>query len=183
LQLCSGSEWAEALKRWIIPGAIGSEDLGDDVLEIGPGPGRATEILKEMTAHLTSLEIDPALAKSLAARMAGTNVAVVEGDATAMMFQPGRFSAAVSLTMLHHVPDQALQDRLFAEVARVLRPGGLFLGADSLDSDEFRRLHVDDICMPVDPARLSDRLVRAGFVAVTVEPNSYVVNFRARAAF
>jgi hypothetical protein len=37
--------------------------------------------------------------------------------------------------------------------------------------------------MPVDPARLSDRLVRAGFVAVTVEPNSYVVNFRARAAF
>jgi SAM-dependent methyltransferase len=164
----------------IIPGAVGSLDLGDDVLEIGPGPGRATEVLKDMTTRLTSLEIDAALAAALRARMRGTNVSVVEGDATAMAFPDASFSAAVCFTMLHHVPSGALQDRLFAEVARVLRPGGLFVGADSLDSEDFRTLHVDDVCVPVDPDGLADRLTGAGFAEVSVEPNPYVVNFVAR---
>jgi ubiquinone/menaquinone biosynthesis C-methylase UbiE len=114
--------------------------------------------------------------------MGGTNVDVVVGDATAMTFPDARFSAAVCFTMLHHVPSDALQDRLFAEVARVLRPGGVFVGADSLDSEEFRSLHVDDVCVPVDPGRLADRLAGAGFAEVNVEPNPYVVNFMARVA-
>ena len=48
---------------------------------------------------------------------------VVNADATSMPFETDRFSGAIGLTMLHHVPSAALQDRLFAEVARVLRPG------------------------------------------------------------
>ena len=48
-----------------------------------------------------------------------------------MPFADATFSAVVCLTMLHHLPDPELQDRLFAEVHRVLGPGGVFCGSDN----------------------------------------------------
>ena len=53
LALCSSAEWADALGRWIIPWALDGVDLGDDVLEIGPGPGLATDLLRTRTQRLT----------------------------------------------------------------------------------------------------------------------------------
>jgi ubiquinone/menaquinone biosynthesis C-methylase UbiE len=100
-----------------------ARDLGDDVLEVGPGYGATTDVLRERVAKLTAVEIDPALAAVLADRLAGANVTVVEGDATALDFDDGRFTGATCFAMLHHVPTSELQDQLFAEVARVLRPG------------------------------------------------------------
>jgi ubiquinone/menaquinone biosynthesis C-methylase UbiE len=179
LQYCSSDEWAEAVRRWIIPGALEGVELGDDVLEVGPGPGRTTDILRHMTARLTAVEIDPDLAEALRLRLAGTNVEVVQADATALPFPDGRFTSALSFTMLHHVPSRDEQDRLLAELARVLQPGGVLAGVDSKDSPEFRGMHVDDICVPLDPERLPERLKRAGFSDVNVDVNPYVVQFRA----
>ncbi len=179
LVFCNSDEWAEAVKKWIIPGAVNGITLGDNVLEVGPGPGRTTDILKDMAPKLTALEIDPMLAGTLKARMEGTNVTVVEGDGTAMPFPDNHFSAALSFTMLHHVPSIAMQDKLFAEVCRVVQPGGVLAGVDSLDSDDFRKLHIDDICVPLDPTTLHDRLKAAGFSEVSVDPNPYVLQFRA----
>ncbi len=181
LKLCSSDEWAESCKKYIIPGALVNITLGDDVLEVGPGPGRTTDILREMAPKVTAVEIDKDLASKLSARMAGTNVEVVNADATSMPFPDGRFSAALSFTMLHHVPSPEEQDELFAEVARVLRPGCVFAGVDSLDTPEFRALHVDDICVPLAPDALAGRLERAGFSRVKVDPNPYVIQFWATA--
>jgi ubiquinone/menaquinone biosynthesis C-methylase UbiE len=181
LEFCSSDEWAEACKKWIIPGALANVQLGDDVLEIGPGPGRTTDIIRVMVPQLTAIEIDEDLATALSTRLADTNVKVVHGDATSMPFPDGRFSAALSFTMLHHVPSPEEQDRLFAEAARVLRPGSIFAGVDSLDTPEFRALHVDDICVPLAPNTLAQRLRSAGFRDVKVEPNPYVLQFWATA--
>ena len=180
LEYCSSDQWAESIKKWIIPGALEGVTLGDDVLEIGPGPGRTTEVLREMTAKLTAVEIDHDLADALKLRMAGTNVEVIEADATELPFPDGRFTAALSFTMLHHVPSPEQQDRLFAQVARVLRPGGTFAGVDSKDSTEFRGMHIDDICVPLVPDELEARLTRAGFSEVRVDVNPYVIQFRAK---
>jgi SAM-dependent methyltransferase len=179
LKLCASDEWADAVRKWFIPGATDGVTLGENVLEIGPGPGRTTDILKDMVASLTAIEIDTMLADKLKARMAGTNVTVVEGDGTAMPFKDAQFDSALSFTMLHHVPSAELQDRLFAEARRVVKPGGVFAGVDSHDGDDFRALHVDDICVPLDPATLAARLKAAGFSEVVVEPNDYVIQFRA----
>jgi SAM-dependent methyltransferase len=179
LQLCGGDEWAEAVKQYILPWALADLDLGDDVLEVGPGPGRTTDLLKDMTPQLTAVEVDADLAAALVARMAGSNVEVVHADATAMPFADRRFSAALSFTMLHHVPTSELQDRLFAEVARVLRPGAVLAGVDSLDSEEFRGLHEGDICVPIPPDGLEARLLRAGFARAEVEVNEFAMRFRA----
>jgi ubiquinone/menaquinone biosynthesis C-methylase UbiE len=179
LELCSSEAWADAVRRYIIPGALAGAELGDNVLEVGPGPGRTTDVLREMLPRLTALEIDDGLARQLAARLAGGNVDVVRGDATALPFSDRRFSAVVSFTMLHHVPTIALQDRLFAEVARVLRRGGTFHGVDSKDSEDFRALHIDDICVPLEPATLAARLLATGFGAVRLDDNPYVTQFHA----
>jgi SAM-dependent methyltransferase len=180
LTYCSSDEWAAGLKQWILPGALEGVVLGDDVLEIGPGPGRTTDLLRDMTPRLTAVEVDGALARALAARLDGTNVEVVQADATDMPFPDGRFSAALSFIMLHHVPTVEEQDRLLAEVARVLRPGAVFAGVDSLDSPEFREMHIDDICNPIAPAGLEARLLTAGFAEASVNVNPYVMEFQAR---
>jgi SAM-dependent methyltransferase len=167
-QFCASDEWRAVLRDEILPAVIGTSDLGADLLEVGPGYGATTDYLRERVAQVTAVEIHPELAARLAERYSGTNVEIVEGDATALAFEAGRFSAATSFFMLHHVPTPELQDRVFAEVARVLRPGGIFIAADSMASDGLREFHHDDVYQPVDPAGLTARLGRAGFVDADV---------------
>jgi SAM-dependent methyltransferase len=128
-----------------------------------------TDVLRRTVTRLTAVEVDADLAAALAQRLVGSNVDVVHADGTALPFDNGRFSGATSFTMLHHVPSSAQQDRLLAELARVLRPGGLLIGVDSIDGPEWRELHTGDTCVPVDPAGLADRLRQAGFVEVEVQ--------------
>ncbi len=169
MKLCSSPWWAEHVETKLLPWVVGDLRLGDHLLEVGPGPGLTTDVLRHKVPRMTALELNPELAASLTERMAGTTVEVVRGDGTRQPFDDGYFSAAASFTMLHHVPTVELQDKLLAETARVLRPGAVFVGSDSLDSDGFRQLHIDDICVPVDPETFPARLSRAGFTDVTIE--------------
>jgi len=169
LVFCSSPEWAKVVEEQMIPWVVGQADLGDDVLEVGSGPGLTTDVLRKRVPRLTAVELDDDLAEKLSARLAGTNVEVVQADATAMPFETGRFSAAASFTMLHHVPTTALQDRMLAELCRVLRPGGILLGSDGMDTPERRAAHEDDVFVPIDPASFEQRLTAAGFATVVVE--------------
>ncbi len=93
----------------------------------------------------------------------------------------GRFSAVVCFTMLHHVPSPQLQDRLLSEVSRVLRPGGVFAGTDSLGTGlAFRLLHIRDTLVPVRPDVLPARLEGAGLVEPLVERGGGSFRFSAR---
>jgi ubiquinone/menaquinone biosynthesis C-methylase UbiE len=180
LRLCSSAEWGKHLEETLLPWVLEDAQLGDNLIEVGPGPGLTTDILRRKAERLTAVEADPSLAEALAARLAGTNVKVVHADATDLPFDDGEFSAAASFTMLHHVPSPELQDRLLAELARVLRPGGVLVGVDSLDSPAWRKLHAGDVCVPVDPLGFPDRLRRAGFADVTVTVWSIGARFSAR---
>ncbi len=177
---CRSAKWARQLEETVLPWVIREYDLGADLLEIGPGPGLATDLLRKRCQRLTCIEIDPKLAASLNERMAGTNVTVIEGDGTAMPFPGASFSGAISMTMLHHVPDAGLQDRLFAQTFRVLRPGGLFVGSDSTVNLRFRLYHVFDTMVLVDPGTLARRLEAAGFTDVAVREGKGAFRFRAK---
>src|SRR5207244_11807311 len=102
LEYCSSDEWADAVKRYIIPAALEGVELGDEVLEVGPGPGRTTEVLQTMTRRMTAAEIDHDLAHALGTRLRDGSARVVNADGTALPFASGRFSAALSFPMLHH---------------------------------------------------------------------------------
>jgi ubiquinone/menaquinone biosynthesis C-methylase UbiE len=161
---------------WVLAGL----ELGPEVLEVGPGPGLTTDILRRNAEHVTAVEIDPALAESLRLRLQDSNVAVLEGDASSLPFDDARFSGAASFTMLHHVPSRELQDRILHEVFRVLRPGGYFAGSDSLPSPSMRLIHIGDTMVLVDPKTFGPRLEAAGFRDVSVEPAGQAFRFRAR---
>jgi SAM-dependent methyltransferase len=177
--VCRSDRWRSTVAQRL-PWAIGDADLGPNVLEIGPGPGLTTDLLRTSVPRLTALEIDPALASSLNSRLKGTNVQVIEGDATGMPFGESEFSGAVSFTMLHHVPSQELQNKVFAEVLRVLKPGGLFVGSDSLQNWLMRIIHIGDTLVPVNPDTFGVRLERGGFEVLEVQKNSQAFRFRAR---
>jgi SAM-dependent methyltransferase len=159
---------------------LSGSDLGPDVLELGPGPGITTDLLRLNALRLTAIEVDPALAGALQMRLHGSNVEVVTGDGTAMPFSDGQFSGGASFTMLHHVPSAELQDRLLREVCRVIRPGGMFVGSDSLQSLLMRLLHIGDTLVPVDPDRFGTRLESAGFQVLEIEKKANVFRFHAR---
>jgi ubiquinone/menaquinone biosynthesis C-methylase UbiE len=179
LELCSSAEWAETVSRFIIPWVLEDLDLGDNVLEVGPGPGRTTEVLVKMVPRLTAIDLDEELVRALQDRLAGPTLEVVHGDATELPQASRTFASVLSFTMLHHLPSADAQDRVFAEAARVLCPGGVFAGTDSLDCPEFRDLHIDDVCVPIDPATLAERLARAGLTRVEVVTNEFATRFRA----
>jgi SAM-dependent methyltransferase len=176
-------EWRRTLEELAFPFAFGPlrpDALGDDVLEIGPGPGLTTDLLRVRVPTLTSLELDAELAEALRTRLAGCGVDVVDGDATAMPFGDGRFSSVVTFSMFHHVPTVAEQDAVLAEARRVLRPGGVFVANDAVHRDELADFHVDDTYNPIDPSTLRERLSAAGFSDVEVDANAYAWACRAR---
>ncbi|CAN5785381.1 class I SAM-dependent methyltransferase [soil metagenome] len=166
---CASARWAEILQEEILPWALGDRDLGDDLLEVGAGPGMSTDVLRQLVPRLTAVELDDRLAAALAARLAGTNVEVVHADATALPLESGRFSAVTCFTMLHHVPSAESQDQLLGELRRVLRPGGLLVGSDSVATPELREFHEGDTYVPIDPDTMAARLRQVGFMDVEVQ--------------
>jgi len=175
---CKSGMWARQLHQYM-PRMVEGIELGDSVLEIGSGPGVSTDWLRTRVPHLTTIEIDHALAQSLSRRLEGENVTVVEGDATAMTFPDASFSSAFSFTMLHHVPSPELQDKLLAETCRVLRPGGTFAGSDSTPSFQWNLFHIFDTRVPADPETFPQRLEAAGFQDVNVHRFPGGFSFRA----
>ena len=169
LEFCASPEWADIVENEILPWAVGDLDLGDDVLEVGSGPGLTTDVLRWRVPRLTAVEIDPDLALSLTERLGNSNVQVIQADATRLPLQSGRFSAATSFAMLHHVPSRVLQDRLLAELCRVLRPGGLLIGTDAVATGELDEFHRGDTYVPCDPEDMPARLRAAGFLDVRIE--------------
>jgi ubiquinone/menaquinone biosynthesis C-methylase UbiE len=177
--LCRSARWRKTIQQRV-PWVLSGTDLGQNVLELGPGPGLTTDLLRLTVRHITAIEVDSKLAESLSSRLGGSNVEVVTGDATAMPFADAQFSGGVSFTMLHHVPSPELQDKLLREVWRVLEPGGVFVGSDSRQSLLMRLIHIGDTLVPVDPDTFGVRLEAAGFEVVELEKNSDAFRFHAR---
>jgi SAM-dependent methyltransferase len=177
-KLCPSPEWATHIQDDVLPVLTEHEDLGADMLEIGPGPGAATEWLRQRVKNLTVLEIDEEAAAKLKARFAATNVEVVTGDATAIGYPDDSFDSVGCFTMLHHIPTAAGQNKLLAEALRVLRPGGVLIGSDSLPSDGLHHFHAEDTYNPIEPAALLTRLQTLGFGQITIWVD-YMLKFTA----
>jgi SAM-dependent methyltransferase len=179
-RLCAGRGWAEFVDGALLPWGLEGVELGDRVLEVGPGFGATSRRLVDRTTSLTVLELDRRYCRKLSAEL-GDRVEVTQGDATAMPYPDEQFSAVLCFTMLHHIDTPQLQDRLLAEAARVLEPGGTFAGTDSVGGSlKFKLLHVGDTLTLIRPGGFPDRLTRAGLSEPVVEVEGGRMRFRAQ---
>lgn len=122
--------WVRTLKN-LVPGRLKWFDrhfdwAGKDVLDLGCGGGFMAEAMAARGARVTG--IDPAADAVAAARRhssaVGLPIQYDVGVGEALPYGAAAFDAVVCVDVLEHVADLA---RVLAEVARVLRPGGLFL--------------------------------------------------------
>ena len=176
---CGTRLWRWMTRRQLLPWILQGSELGEHVLEVGAGMGAATEELSRLAGRVTSLEYDPAFAAKLAARVNGSKSTAIQADAAALPFADRTFSSAIAILMLHHLRSNEQQDRAFAEIWRVLRPGGVFLAFEIQDGWLHRVGHIRSTFVPVMPASTFARLTAAGFSKVTVDFRSG--GFRIRA--
>jgi SAM-dependent methyltransferase len=179
-RLCAGKGWAEFVDGTLLPWGLEDVELGDRVLEVGPGFGATTRLLADRTTALTVLELDHRYCRKLSAKL-GDRVEVTQGDATQMPYADNQFSAVLCFTMLHHINSPQLQDRLLTEAARVLKPGGTFAGTDSIGGSlRFKLEHVADTLTLIEPGGFPGRLTRAGLSEPVVEVRGERMRFRAQ---
>ncbi len=105
---------------------------GMKVLEIGCGAGyNAATLLRLGAAHVTATDADSTLlakaAKTLANRAQPHQYQVLTADAENLPFPAATFDAVFDAGVLHHVEDWR---RAIGQIARVLKPGGLFYGVE-----------------------------------------------------
>ncbi len=179
--LCNSRFWADGVRDNLLPWALADVDLGPRTLEIGPGYGATTRVLVERAEDLTAVEVDQTMAERLQKDFTG-RADIRHADGTATGLPDDHFSSVVCFTMLHHIPTAAMQDRLLAEAFRVLQPGGVFAGSDSLTSLPFRLIHLGDICNPLQPETLRAKLSGAGFEQIEIEVSGSRQRWRARKA-
>jgi ubiquinone/menaquinone biosynthesis C-methylase UbiE len=122
--ICCGAVWRSSSA--VIVRKLHAQRLGRDVLEIGAGSGSVAQQLLSKDPELapTAMDIDPHMTQAAATRLLGfPNPSAKTADA--MPFPGNCFDSVVSCLMLHNIVDW---ERAVCEVARVLRPGGTFLG-------------------------------------------------------
>jgi ubiquinone/menaquinone biosynthesis C-methylase UbiE len=166
---CASSYWRRLTRKELLPWLLSGTELGEHVLEIGAGPGAATEELRKGADRVTSLEYSHAFAVGISRRSQSTNGTVVQGDASALPFPAKTFSAAIAVLVLHHLKTREAQERAFAEVFRVLRPAGIFLAVEIQDGWLHRIAHIRSTFVPVAAASAPVRLAAAGFSSVSVD--------------
>jgi SAM-dependent methyltransferase len=139
---------------------------GERVLDVGCGTGNLTVAVleRDATARVEAIDFEPAFVAAAAARVAGRDVSVRQGDAKALPFADGAFDRVLSQLVLHFVGDAA---RAIAEMRRVLRPGGVAAAAvwNTYGGMPHQRL-VWDTAAAIDPAAAAGR-ARAAFRPMT----------------
>ena len=180
LQMLASPRWAEVLRQHVLPWLESVGELGDDVLEIGPGPGLTTDLLLTLTARITAVEVDAGLAAQLARRLANGNVEVINASAERTGLAPDRFSAAACFAVLHHTDTAAVQDQSSPSCCASCDRAEFWSGSEGYDNERTRRAHVGDQFVPVDPEELPRRLEAIGFTGAEVEHGEFDFRFQAR---
>lgn len=181
---CRSSPWRAFAHRRVLPWALDSRPLAGEVLEVGCGSGAmAAGVARTYPdVRLTVTDVDDAMVDAARDRLTRfPNVKVVKADVTSLPFESAGFDAVTSYLMLHHVIDWV--DAL-AEIARVIRPGGAFMGYDLTNTVLARAVHRVDGSpyRIIGRAELADGLAVAGFTDITIRPSalSHLMRFHAR---
>ncbi|MBD0328938.1 MAG: methyltransferase domain-containing protein [Thermoleophilia bacterium] len=115
------------------PFSLGRLEPGERVLDLGCGAGTDSLVASQMVGpegRVTGIDMTPemlAKARAAAAAMGAANVDFVEAEAERLPFGDESFDVVISNGVIDLIPDK---DAVFAELFRVLEPGGRIQVAD-----------------------------------------------------
>lgn len=137
---------ADAMRRAVLA-AISRELSGRDqrqssLIDIACGNGRFLEKVLEVWPRLraSGLDLSPSYTQAARARLSPWRQAEVIHDAAeAMSVENGRFDIASCIFLFHELPAR-VRPQVISEIHRILKPGGLFILADSLQFGDREKL-------------------------------------------
>ena len=115
------------------PFSLGRLEPGERVLDLGSGAGTDSLVAAQMVGDeggVTGVDMTPemlARARAAAGDMRVTNVEFVEAEAERLPFPDASFDVVISNGVIDLIPDK---EAVFAEIFRVLTPGGRIQIAD-----------------------------------------------------
>jgi SAM-dependent methyltransferase len=112
-------------------------------LDAGCGTGLN---LRHLPPGSTGIDINPRNVTLVQQRLPEQRI--VLGDIEAMPFEDASFATVLCTEVLEHVPDTA---RAIAEIRRVLRPGGVFIGSTPTHSPIWRLRFLSSTCPHDEP--------------------------------
>jgi SAM-dependent methyltransferase len=124
---------AESFAGVANPFSLGALAPAEQVLDLGSGAGTDSLVAAQMVGpggHVTGIDMTPemlAKARTSVAILGAGNVEFVEGEAEALPFADESFDVVISNGVIDLIPDK---DAVFAELFRILRPGGRVQIAD-----------------------------------------------------
>jgi ubiquinone/menaquinone biosynthesis C-methylase UbiE len=150
---------------------LGGVLSGGTVLEVGCGRGVGVQIILDMfgARYVHAFDLDPRMIARARVRLQsyGDRVCLWTGDAEAIAAPAARYDAVFDFGILHHLPDWR---RGVAEMARVLKPGGVFYGEEVLRPfivhPVIRRLLAHPQVDRFDEREFAEALRATGFEAV-----------------
>ena len=116
----------DAVMAQLVPLLVEQVGTGELCLEIGIGTGRIALPLVDAGVRIVGVDISSGMLHKLAAKRHSPWPQVAVGDATRLPFRNATFGSAIASHVLHLIPQWR---EAVAEVARVVRPGGVFIAS------------------------------------------------------
>jgi ubiquinone/menaquinone biosynthesis C-methylase UbiE len=125
---------------------------GERILDVGCGTGSLTFALPKAAnvSEVVGIDYSPVFVEEAVRRNSDSRISIRQADACALPFPDGRFDRALSLLVLHFVPETS---KAVAEMRRVVRSGGVVAAAvwDHLGGMPAMRMVLDTLA-PLDDA-------------------------------
>jgi len=137
--------------------------------DLGCGTGRGSEALAPFVSRVIAVDASAAMLQAARKRLQEfDNVELRRGDLEALPIDDAQLDAATLMLVLHHVTEPA---RALAEVARVLKPGGLLIVVDMLPHDrEHYRQQMGHVWMGFSAEQIGKLLASSGFEQTRLVP-------------
>lgn len=120
----------------------------ENALEIGCGTGTFARLLAERSKHVIGLDLSSEMIRVARSRSTGFgNLEFELADAMTRDFLHSHFDFICSIATLHHLD----QRELFAKIRDALKPGGVFLVLDLVESSSLAERMLDVIGLGVSP--------------------------------